>query len=323
MYSAKMATSAKSSSWSLTEHPILQLFLEWLFTIFTRLFSILRAATPSVPLVPKAPEGPPAAPVLKVIDARCQRAKLLVQPQHSTQDESDEYQLRYRLDNEGDVSDRGDGDWEDSWIVEAFRTGTPRNIVPLHEHSKYKGRVRLRTKQGVHSEWSGLARWQTLLAPVNGGADMGEYTWGQNATDAWVYVRVPAEVKSKLVTVELKSQHLKVSYTLKATEVVLDHKLAWKVRLLTPEGGSHWEINRDDGKTSICVVLEKEKAAANLKWAFWRSIFEGHDEIDTHAFELDPHITEIVQSLHKQKAGGNLDPEVGPEDRPEQFRMGG
>ena len=29
-------------------------------------------------------------------------------------------------------------------------------------------------------------------------------------------------------------------------------------------------------------------------------MFVGHDHIDTHAMEADPHIPEILQSLHRQ-----------------------
>jgi hypothetical protein len=38
-------------------------------------------------------------------------------------------------------------------------------------------------------------------------------------------------------------------------------------------------------------------------------MFVRHDKIDTHAMELDPHIAEILQSLHKQQ-GSLLDPAV-------------
>ena len=38
-------------------------------------------------------------------------------------------------------------------------------------------------------------------------------------------------------------------------------------------------------------------------------MFVGHDQIDTHAMELDPHIAEIVQSLRGHPAC-KLDPAV-------------
>ena len=36
------------------------------------------------------------------------------------------------------------------------------------------------------------------------------------------------------------------------------------------------------------------------RWGLWRSMFAGHDHIDTHAMERDPHIAELLQSLHRQ-----------------------
>lgn len=246
---------------------------------------------------------------LRVIDARSARAKLLVLP-HLNADESDEFQLRYRLDNEGDMA-LADEDEED-WIVELFKSGTPRNLLSLHEHSKYKARARSRTKLGMCSEWGPLIKWETLLSPVNGGADMGPYKWGQNASDVWVSVSIPAEVKSKHVSVVLRPDHLRVSHTVEGIvgeQVAVEGQLPSRVRLLAPDGGSHWEINRDDGVSSLCVVLEKERAAPNLRWGLWRCMFVGHDKIDTHAMEQDPHIAEILQSLHRQQ-GSRLDPAV-------------
>lgn len=204
-----------------------------------------------------------------MIDARSTRVKLLVLPQLNTE-ESDEFQLRYRLDDERDSYLAAETEDEDNWIVEVFRTGTPRNLLSLHQYSKYKARARVRTNTGTYSEWGPLIKWHTLLSPVNGGASMGSYTWGQNATEVWVTVAIPAAVKSKHITVELRPDHLRASHTLggpsDSVELVKG-QLPSRVRLLAPAAGSHWEISRDLGTSRLCIVLEKESPAANLRCA--------------------------------------------------------
>jgi hypothetical protein len=298
--------TSKSVLWAngvqTTPHELLQALLSWIYCLWSRFLSFFKPTSSQ-----NVPNGSPAAPHLRVIDARSRRAKLLVLPQSDTDNESVEYQLRYRLDDEGDMSVEPEEEDEEDWIVETFKPGTPRNLVSLHERSNYKARARARMSQGPCSAWGPLIKWQTLLAPVNGGADMGSYTWGQNATDVWVTVQIPAEVKSKHVTVVLHPDHLKVSHAVDNTIVAVEGKLPWRVRLLAPDGGSHWEINREAGKASLSIVLEKEKPATNLKWSLWRCMFVGHHEIDTHAMEFDPHIAEILQSLHRQP-GSRLDP---------------
>jgi hypothetical protein len=149
---------------------------------------------------------------------------------------------------------------------------------------------------------------------------MGSYTWGQNATDVWVTVQIPAEVKSQHVTVVLQPDHLKVLHSVDNTIVAVEGKLPWRVRLLAPDGGSHWEINRETGKSILSVVMEKGKPATNLKWSLWRCLFLGHHEIDTHAMEFDPHIAEIQKSVHTQLCSliepvVELDEKTGPESR--------
>lgn len=284
-----------------TPYQVLNALLAWIYSMFVTVYSLFRKASPF-----QVYPGRPAAPALKLIDARSTRVKLSILLEESTDPEAYEFQIRYRLDNEGAVVRMPEQEDEENWIVETFKTGIHRNLLSLHEHSQYKARARAKTELGICSEWGPLIKWQTLLAPVNGGANMGSYTWGQNATDVWVTVQIPAEVKSKHVSVVLQPTSLHVSHTVKNTVVAVLGKLPWRVRLLSPDGGSHWEISRESGTSSLCVVLEKESPAANLKWGLWRSMFAGHDEIDTHAMELDPHIAEILQSLHRQP-GSRLD----------------
>jgi hypothetical protein len=279
-----------------TPHQHLRLLLGLLHSLWIYIISLFSA---SPPLLSRRPDQALHVPCLRVIDARSTRAKLLILSQEDQDDELVEYQLRYRLDDEGQKCLQEEDIVEDEWIVETFKPGRPRNLVCLHEHSAYKARVRSRRDETC-SEWGPLIKWHTLLLPVNGGADMGTYTWGQNASEVWVTVYIPVDVRSRHVSVVLKSDYLLVSHTVDGSTVTtIEGQLPWRVRLLSPEGGSHWEISRDAGICTLCVVLEKQISASNLRWGLWRSMFVGHDEIDTHAMELDPHIDKIMQSLHK------------------------
>jgi hypothetical protein len=140
---------------------LLQALRSWVYSLWSLMHSFFRRS--SSQNVPSS--GRPAAPHLRVIDARSTRAKLLVLTQSSTEADSVEYQLRYRLDDEGDMSVGPEEDDEQHWVVETFKPGTPRNVPSLHERSKYKAQARARVKacQGLCSGWGPLIKWRTLL----------------------------------------------------------------------------------------------------------------------------------------------------------------
>lgn len=259
--------SSASTAWvqgvHITPQQLVETVLGWFYSLWQQFIALFKLASEQK----SAPRGPPSAPALRVVDARSTRVKLLVLPQLNTE-EDDEFQLRYRLDDEPDTYLGAEHENEENWIIEAFRTGTPRNLLALHQYSKYKARARVRTKQGTCSEWGPLIKWQTLLSPVNGGADMGSYTWGQNATEVWVTVDIPDAVKSKHISVVLRPDYLHASHTLGGSSEpveLVQGQLPHRVRLLAPAAGSHWEISRDSGTSQLSVVLEKETPAANLR----------------------------------------------------------
>jgi hypothetical protein len=131
------------------------------------------------------------------------------------------------------------------------------------------------------------------MMPIDGGATCPGYTWTQNGIEVTVAFSIPQEVSRKHISVALQPDRLRVSYKLGEEDVFLtDSPLPARVRSLTPDGGSYWEINRSKGLSTICVVLEKEKQATSIKWGFWRSMFPGHPEIDTHAIDSALHVKE-------------------------------
>lgn len=226
---------------------------------------------------------PPAIPSLEIVDARCNRVKVDINCPSTSPFNDDEYQIAYSTKPD-------DPSVEASWSELTWKSYAHRVIPQISGRCEYLFRARARNAKGC-SAWGAAMSAVTLIEPTSGGATCDGYTWTQTGIETSIRVDVPAEVKAKHVTVALRPEHLSVSYTLEGTtEQLIEGVLPHRVRLLSPDGGSYWEIDRESKKSAIIVVLEKEKPAANIKWGFWRSMFVGQPEIDTHAILSDPYV---------------------------------
>lgn len=225
----------------------------------------------------------PAPPRLLVVDARCNRIRLKFMPCKTSIFNRDEYEVQHIVDGEDESK-------PELWARDPWTEVESRVVAPLKACTRYKFRARTRNVRGM-SEWSSPVSHRTLHRPVDGGAVCEGYSWCQNGVEVTISYVVPTQVTAKAVAVSLTPTHLKLYYTLNGEQVVLaDQALPDRVRSLSPDGGSYWELDRDGGLTRICVVLEKEQPSKSIKWGFWRSAFVGHEEIDTHAIESDPHV---------------------------------
>lgn len=225
----------------------------------------------------------PSIPSLRVIDARCNRVKVEISCPSTSVFNDDEYEVEYALEPK-------DSTCEMSWSTLPWKEYTNRVIPQLSASTRYAVRARSRNIKGC-SSWGEPVSVMTLIDPVSGGAVCEGYTWTQNGIEVTARINVPSDVKAKHVSVSLRPEHLSVSYTLEGQAVkVLEGVLTQRVRSLSPDGGSYWEIDREADQTAIVVVLEKEKPATTIKWGFWRSFFVNQPEIDTHAILSDPYV---------------------------------
>lgn len=225
----------------------------------------------------------PAVPSLRVVDARCNRVKVEITCPATSIFNEDEYEVQYACKPD-------DPGTEASWSALPWNQYSHRVIAPLSSNTRYILRARSRNAKGC-SSWGLSVPVMTLIEPVSGGAACDRYTWTQNGIEVSTRVDVPSEVKAKHVSVSVRPEFLAISYTLEGKNVkVVEGVLPHRVRLLSPDGGSYWEIDREGKHTAIVVVLEKEKPAQTIKWGFWRSMFVGQPEIDTHAILSDPYV---------------------------------
>jgi hypothetical protein len=219
----------------------------------------------------------PAPPSLRLIDARSDRIKTKLLSHMTSRFNIDEFQLRFAPEAHDSSAEH-----TTPWTEHNYRT-----LVCLLPNTRYTVYARTRNRRGC-SRWGPAIHVQTLLAPVDGGAKHEEYEWGQNAHEIWLKAAVPNDMMSRHVTAVLRSDFLDLSYRLQGvTTSLAQGMLRNRVRLLSPDGGSYWEISRDNGCSTLTIVMEKESAATSVKWGFWRSLFVGQAEIDTHAIAED------------------------------------
>lgn len=239
----------------------------------------------------------PAVPSLQVIDARCNRVKVEITGPSTSFFNDDEYEVAYGCQPE-------DPGAAVTWSSLPPKPYSHRVIPQLSGSTKYLVRARTHNVKGS-SAWGQPVVASTLIEPISGGAKCDGYTWTQTGIEASVRLHVPSDVKAKNVCISLRPEHLAVSYTLHGETVKLvEGVLPQRVRLLSPDGGSYWEIDREGEEVAVIVVLEKEKPAQTIKWGFWRSVFVDQPEIDTHAILSDPHVKPIQPSPETPGAPG-------------------
>lgn len=228
---------------------------------------------------------PPRPPRVALSDARCNRVRVTCVAVATSNFNQDSYQLSWRAVRPG-------GGPEAAWACDAWGPSAERIVARLAGDTAYQLRGRARNVKG-ESVWGDVLEARTLHVPRDGGCCLARrgYTWTQTAAEVSVAWKVPASLTARDVKVALRPQRLAVSLaagpepSASASCVLVDDELYGRVRLLSPDGGSYWEIDRDGAESVLCVVLEKEKAATSVKWAFWRAAFREHEEIDTHAIE--------------------------------------
>lgn len=230
----------------------------------------------------------PASPMLLVTDVRSERIRIRYEVEKTSRFNLDEYQLAFsRCD---------DSHSEEEWSEDKWTPNASRVLPSLTPDSTYKIRARCRNVKGV-SDWSPSVSVQTLQSPQNGGGTCDAYTWTQTAAEVSVQYTLPSTVASKHINVAVTPTRLCASFRSGSSTTVLAHaELPHRVRSLTPEGGSFWELDRQPDRVVLVISLEKEVTATSTKWGFWRCMFVGEHEIDTHAIEEDP-------SLKKRQKG--------------------
>ncbi|XP_020091077.1 protein BOBBER 1 [Ananas comosus] len=133
------------------------------------------------------------------------------------------------------------------------------------------------------------------------GLDLEKYSWTQTLHEVNVSIPVPKGTKSRLVTCEIKKNHLKVG--LKGQPPILDGELYQSVR---PDD-CFWSI---EDEKSISILLTKQN---QMEW--WKSVVKGEPEIDTQKVEpensklsdLDPETRQTVEKMmfdQRQKSMG-------------------
>nr|CAD1826817.1 unnamed protein product [Ananas comosus var. bracteatus] len=111
-----------------------------------------------------------------------------------------------------------------------------------------------------------------VIFPNSGnGLDLEKYSWTQTLHEVNVSIPVPKGTKSRLVTCEIKKNHLKVG--LKGQPPILDGELYQSVR---PDD-CFWSI---EDEKSISILLTKQN---QMEW--WKSVVKGEPEIDTQKVE--------------------------------------
>jgi len=225
----------------------------------------------------------PRVPGLAVVDARSNRVRLRFLPQRSSPFNRDVYEAQHA---EADAGGAPSSDWRsDPDTAEEGRV-----IAPLRQSTRYLFRVRAKNVRGK-SAWSEPVAAATLAVPVDGGAVLPEFTWTQSGVEVTILCAAPPATRAADVLVELRPQHLRVAVRQGGAETtLLEGRLPQRVRSLTPGGTSHWELHREGGGCQLCVLLEKERPARNIKFDFWRSALEGGPEIDTHVIDSDSHV---------------------------------
>ncbi|KAK6155586.1 hypothetical protein DH2020_009834 [Rehmannia glutinosa] len=129
-------------------------------------------------------------------------------------------------------------------------------------------------------------------APNKGnGLDMDKYSWGQSLQEVNISVPVPPGTKSRLITCDIKKNHLKVG--LKGQPPVIEGELFQPVKV----DDCFWSL---EDQKSISILLTKQN---QMEW--WKYLVKGEPEIDTQKVEpensklsdLDPETRSTVEKM--------------------------
>jgi hypothetical protein len=103
------------------------------------------------------------------------------------------------------------------------------------------------------------------------GLDFENYSWGQSLQEVNINIPVPPGTKSRLITCEIKKNHLKVG--LKGQPPIIDGELFKSVKV----DDCFWSL---EDQKAVSILLTKQD---QMDW--WKSLVKGGVEVDTQKVE--------------------------------------
>jgi hypothetical protein len=125
------------------------------------------------------------------------------------------------------------------------------------------------------------------------------YTWEQTLEDVTVFLVVPAGTTGRMVSCQIKKDHLTVG--IKGNPPIIDGELSE----LCKAGQSSWSITDCAKGREIQVCLIKKEG---MHW--WKNVIKGDPEIDTSKIEpehsklsdLDPEMRQTIEKMWYDQA---------------------
>lgn len=113
------------------------------------------------------------------------------------------------------------------------------------------------------------------MKPNSGnGGDLDKYRWMQTLEEVTVFVKLPDNITSKQLDIQLKASSLKIG--VKGQTPIVDGPLHKKIKT----GDSLWTLETDGPKRTLQLTLVK---VDGMNW--WNCIIEGDPKIDTQKVE--------------------------------------
>mmetsp|Transcript_4911 Transcript_4911/g.7353 ORF Transcript_4911/g.7353 Transcript_4911/m.7353 type:complete len:326 (-) Transcript_4911:39-1016(-) len=119
---------------------------------------------------------------------------------------------------------------------------------------------------------------ENVKQPPNSGngGQTDKYLWHQTLEEVSVYVPLPDGIKANMLDVKIGINNFKVGLKSKPDEPLVDGK--WNKKVNSSE--CFWSVERDGGKSTLSVTLEKHE---DKNW--WNCLLQGDIEIDTQKVE--------------------------------------
>ena len=113
------------------------------------------------------------------------------------------------------------------------------------------------------------------MKPNSGnGGDLDHYRWTQTLEEITMFVKLPDNVTSKQLDIQMKASTLKIG--VKGQTPIIDGPLHKKIKT----GDSLWTLETDGAKRTLQLTLVK---VDGMNW--WNCIIEGDPKIDTQKVE--------------------------------------
>ena len=108
--------------------------------------------------------------------------------------------------------------------------------------------------------------------PGNGG-ETEKYIWSQTMDEASLLISLPYEIKAHHMDIKLGYSDMYIKYKDKPNDPPLVEG-KWREKVNIDE--TYWSIEKDSGKATLHVTVEKK---TGTRW--WKSLLEGDIEVDT------------------------------------------